>query len=135
MVYMSVLVLVDTLGVRIWENNFFSLCENDHYKGPLCGRAGTISSRHFSPSHSTLLKSVSAGRRPPALARPDRGRRPDPSFLLLPLDPLYNDAEKSPKLGRHSLPPSLAPSPDRPAVSRDEKKARFPPSLPKSERV
>ena len=38
MVYTSVLALVDTLGVRIWENNFFSLCENDHYKGPLCGR-------------------------------------------------------------------------------------------------
>ena len=38
MVHMSVLALVDTLGVRIWENNFFSLCENDHYKGPLCGR-------------------------------------------------------------------------------------------------
>ena len=39
MVYTSVLALVDTLGVRIWENNFFSLCENDHYKGPLCARA------------------------------------------------------------------------------------------------
>ena len=38
MVHMSVLALVDTLGVRTWENNFFSLCENDHYKGPLCGR-------------------------------------------------------------------------------------------------
>ena len=38
MVHMSVLALVDTLGVRTWENNFFSLCENDHYKGPLCVR-------------------------------------------------------------------------------------------------
>ena len=39
MVYTSVLALVGTLGVRTWENNFFSLCENDHYKGPLCARA------------------------------------------------------------------------------------------------
>ena len=59
MVYTSVLVLVDTLGVRIWKNNFFSLRENDHYKGPLCGR-GRGRWRGTSPSGCPRLAPTSA---------------------------------------------------------------------------
>ena len=58
-------------------------------------RRGTIFSRHQLPPPSTRL---SIRPWPPSHDRTDGC---DPSFL--PPDPLYNDAEKSPKLGRHSL--------------------------------
>ena len=81
-----------------------------------CAHLGVRFERHdvfspFLPLYSTLNPSVAALPRSTGWTRP------------LPPDPLYNDAEKSPKLGRHS------PT-ERPAVTRGEKKARS----PKSER-